>query len=180
MNDAAADTMIYRYDSGNSAGYQAEDGGDLVSNFKRGQDSLVIVDHDGSPAVDLATFLNTFATNSDISVRYDASGGMVTGLRFVFATGGFKDGTAGLADSVLIITFSEPAGRTVDFNALIGGSSNRVLSTGEIRNPGLEVTVNGHTATALEHALGSTSSFSAFEYYESVSDLGLSVTIDLP
>ena len=58
LRNGKMDIVVYRFSSIDGDTWRADDGGDIINNFERGRDILILVDDDATPIDDLATFLS--------------------------------------------------------------------------------------------------------------------------
>jgi hypothetical protein len=117
---AGDDVVLYRFESDASRNeWKATDGGDVINNFKYGEDRLVLVDvsTDGNPINNLAELI---ADNDDITVgvtfdhpndRRDpdtgyATNSSITAIEFRFGVAGTADGSAQGSESGTKLTIN--------------------------------------------------------------------------
>ena len=97
LSDDGAETVVYRFSSESvtdfqsNTGWIAIDGSDMVHNFDRGTDKLVLVDVDDTP-IDLAGFLEG-TSSINVNPIFDSSDdNVLIGVVFQFIGFGFPDG----------------------------------------------------------------------------------------
>ena len=150
LSDDGAETVIYRFsskrvtDTQSNTGWIAIDGADMVHNFDRGTDKLVLVDVDGTP-IDLAGFL---AGTSSVNVNpiFDSSDdNVLIGVTFQFISNGFPDGSgnggphSGRWFTLFYkeedkVTVYNDDGTTTDEGAKFVGEDGALLDTSHIRS----------------------------------------------
>ena len=93
----SVETIYYRFSSAGTGAWTGSDGIDLISNFVRGEDRLVLIDTDGTP-INLDTFLHNnnlgdydddgghSGAGGELSLRALRSGGRMTGVEIQFGS----------------------------------------------------------------------------------------------
>ena len=81
--EGSVETIYYRFTSTDSGAWTTTDGFDTITNFRRGEDRLVLLDNDGS-VIDLNTFLNH--DNLAIRTIVDNFNVRVEGVEIFFGT----------------------------------------------------------------------------------------------
>ena len=85
--DESVETIIYRFTSA-STGFEATDGVDTITNFRRGEDVLIFSDLDTTPIASLTNFLSTAhrgESGGKLNVRPIIVDGMLEGVEILFA-----------------------------------------------------------------------------------------------
>ena len=62
LRNGKTDIVVYRFSSIDGGSWRADDGGDIINNFERGRDILILVDDDATPIDDLDTLLSRDTT----------------------------------------------------------------------------------------------------------------------
>ena len=85
--DKSVETIVYRFTSA-STGFEATDGVDTITNFRRGEDVLIFSDLAAAPISSLTTFLSTAnrgESGGKLNVRPIIVDGMLEGVEILFA-----------------------------------------------------------------------------------------------
>ena len=85
-NNASVETIVYRFTSA-STGFEANDGFDTITNFRRGEDVLIFSDLDAAPITDIDTFLSAFnfgTSGGKLNIRPTIINGMLEGVEILF------------------------------------------------------------------------------------------------
>ena len=85
--DDSVETIVYRFTSA-STGFEATDGFDTITNFRRGEDVLIFSDLDTTPIASLTNFLSTAhrgESGGKLNVRPIIVDGMLEGVEILFA-----------------------------------------------------------------------------------------------
>ena len=84
--DDSVETIVYRFTSA-STGFEATDGVDTITNFRRGEDVLILSDLDATPIASLTNFLSTAhrgESGGKLNVRPIIVDGMLEGVEILF------------------------------------------------------------------------------------------------
>ena len=201
-----ADTLVYRFSSyraavdvldnmGNVTGtipavtdaFIGYDGGDVIYEFDRGVDRLVLFDVAASSTVDTATFLSGLITGDDnkaviqIYLERDGTDYYLDSMKIFFAVAGLKDGVTidEQANQELIIYFKDDSRQSIDSTdfmpdilAIFGTSDNYSVASKELADPTLTFSSGVNVFQSL---LGGTSTFDPFDVFPSGTDANVDV-----
>ena len=84
--DESVETIVYRFTSA-STGFEATDGFDTITNFRRGEDVLIFSDLDATPITDIDTFLSAFnfgTSGGKLNIRPIIIDDMLEGVEILF------------------------------------------------------------------------------------------------
>ena len=174
---AGNDTVVMRFnsDSDSSGTWRMDDGGDVIHNFKRGEDKLVFVDMvDKTGASPITSFSQWLADDNrpEVSLVYDTSdiaqgnlGIKAVKLHFGSPGGSTGPNTGSNESSIVTINF-DPTGTYYTLNATTIGTHTKNNSP-LLSDTGLQV---------LDEILGGTDAFESFHVIDD-SDLPSVLTI---
>jgi hypothetical protein len=112
LNDGGNDVVLYRWDSrfteGQTTSTQATDGGDQTHNFRRGEDTLVLIDTDDNPVSNLSEWVAlSYGTVVTPLVSIHLDGTTISRVDISFNLSGYAAaaGSGPRAGSVFSVTF---------------------------------------------------------------------------
>ena len=114
--DSGAETIVYRFESDARTGdnaWQATDGGDIINNFRYGQDKLIFVDiSDDTPITSLEEFIGDSDLPTFSTANINTLTGDIGGIQIFFPLAGTLDGASGGTESgsAVVVNFDEGAG----------------------------------------------------------------------
>ena len=114
--DSGAETIVYRFESDARTGdnaWQATDGGDVINNFRYGQDKLIFVDiSDDTPITSLEEFIGDSDLPTFSTANINTMTGDIGSIQIFFPLAGTLDGTSGGTESgsAVVVNFDEGAG----------------------------------------------------------------------
>ncbi len=128
---AGEDIIIHRFESNSTGTWRNDDGGDIITDFVRGEDKFYLLDtNDTAPVTGLGAFTEGyFSSGSAVFQIIIGATGMVEGFRFsiagVFDDNGPKAGGTGTTSNIIVNYAPE------SFITVFGATPDIVTSAGE-------------------------------------------------